>query len=377
VGRVATVLTILKYLGLALAAGSSIWGTVSDLTTSAPDGSKKLTPAGRVSIALTIVGLIISVISEDVQRRIAANQAAEEARRTNDIVIAGQPLTGLALTWEFHGLDNDLVQVLKKGDDDITKFLYHAQGNRNAAQEGALHRVEQLYPFLTALSRKLVKDNTSKKDSAKEEDAKKEEIPNVLVLLSLDDDQNAVVSFGFLQKDTPWSSTDKNKQSTRPPSVEADNNSFMGNSDLANWPSLDTKGNNATITWHLDPTTFSKSISRQNQFAIPTAKLPSVLHIALLFDIKDLPFDEGNFAAPLDLQFWFPLEGRHSRDGVTPPIVLSRGFSSSVRLVPNSSAVVVYDYDLSKVHETRFLDSYGEIGTESRCVIFEYQARSK
>src|SRR5262245_59944264 len=89
-----TWLTILKYLGLFLAAGSSIWGTVNTLTITAAHGRKRLTPAGGVSIALTICGLGISIVSEDLQRRQAssvhAEQVAAEAERTNEIIIAGQ-----------------------------------------------------------------------------------------------------------------------------------------------------------------------------------------------------------------------------------------------------------------------------------------------
>src|SRR5215831_19936247 len=86
-------LIILKYLGLGLAAGSSVWGTLNVLTITGSHGRKKLTTAGVISIALTILGLVISVVSEDLQRREAArSQAAQviaEAKRTNEIIVAG------------------------------------------------------------------------------------------------------------------------------------------------------------------------------------------------------------------------------------------------------------------------------------------------
>jgi hypothetical protein len=389
-------LTVLKYLGLALAAGSSIWGTVNELTVTV-DGRKKLTRAGRVSIALTILGLVISVTSEDIQRRIVAAQAAAEAQRTNDIVMGGQPLTGLTLSWTFGGLDKDLLDVLKKGDAEANKYLYHAQGNRDAQQNGALYRVDQLYPFLLALSRKLV--NETSIEPAKDTDAappkskanQKERIkatqeqpttpeqdPSVLMLLPLDDDQNAVLSFGFLAK-LPTEAQGKEKTpppSKIPPSIENTDYSYFGNTSLSNWPRLDQKADAVTIAWHLDPTTFASSISKQNQAIGPTAKLPEVLHIALIFDIDTLPFTNGNLAAPEDQTFWFAsAPGRGEIDPGPAPITLKNGFTSVIRLTPNSSALVAFNYDLHAIYETQFIDSYGENTRDARCVVLEYTVR--
>jgi len=63
------VLVVLKYLGLLVAASSSIWGTIHELTASGADQQKHLTHAGKVAIILTVSGLVISIISEDVERR--------------------------------------------------------------------------------------------------------------------------------------------------------------------------------------------------------------------------------------------------------------------------------------------------------------------
>jgi hypothetical protein len=71
-----TWLVLLKYLGLCLAAGSSIWGLVNQLTVNAPDGRKRLTRAGTVAISFTVLGLIVSLVSDDLQRR--ASDAAHK-----------------------------------------------------------------------------------------------------------------------------------------------------------------------------------------------------------------------------------------------------------------------------------------------------------
>ncbi|WP_271585823.1 hypothetical protein [Bradyrhizobium sp. CCBAU 53415] len=69
---------MLKYAGLCLAAGFSIWGTVNELTDKALDGTRRLTKAGLVAISFTVLGLIISLVSEDLQRR--ENDASHAAQ---------------------------------------------------------------------------------------------------------------------------------------------------------------------------------------------------------------------------------------------------------------------------------------------------------
>jgi hypothetical protein len=367
-----TWLTILKYLGLGLAAGSSVWATVNVLTVDPGDGRKHLTNAGRSSIMFTMLGLIISIVSEDLARRSAestqAAQVAAEAKRTNDIIIAGQPLTSLNLTWAFRGLDSGLVQLLKKGNDDANAFIVDQQGERDGQQNSAVFRERQLYPFLVALLRQFTKDNTKGGDS------------NVTVLFPLDDDQNAVVPFGFLDKEKAWlgPAASEAVKPANVPSLEIGSHEYIGNTGLLNWPDLQSDGTNATITWRLDPSTFAKSFSRQNQFILPTAKLPTILRVAVLFDIKVIPFATSNFALAFDQKFWnFPdYDDGQNRNFRGKVPLITNDFSSSVQLVPNNSSIVVYNYSLAQVYETLFRDSYGEANSDSRCLVFEYKLQN-
>jgi hypothetical protein len=364
-------LIILKYLGLGLAAGSSVWATINVLTVTSPNGRKKLTVAGVISITLTILGLVISVVSEDVQRRQAADsqaaRVAAEAKRTNDIIIAGQPLTSLTLTWKFHGLDADLEQQLKDGNDSATTFIEDQQGERDDQQNGAVFRENVLYPFLVALCRRFTNDPTTNDDA------------NVAVLLALDDDQNSVLPFGFLDSEKPWGGDpgEASKQPS-PPSLEIGSHDQYGNGDLNNWPNLYVDGRTATITWRLDPSTFAKSLNRQNQFIVPTAKAPGVLRIAIIFDIKELPFAAGNFALAEDQNFWnFPDYPDTQNENFRGKVALiTKDFASSVQLVPNNSSLINYNYSLSQVYETLFTDSYGEANSGLRCLVFEYKLES-
>src|SRR5262245_621499 len=80
------------------------------------------------------------------------------------------------------------------------------------------------------------------------------------------------------------------------PSLEIGSHRDLENTNLLNWPYLQVEETQATITWRLDPSTFARSLNRQNQFVVPTAKLPNVLPIAIRFDVEALPFAGRNFA---------------------------------------------------------------------------------
>jgi hypothetical protein len=365
-----TWLMTLKYAGLALAASSSIWATFNELTVTAPEGHKRVTVAGVVSIGLTLLGLLISFLSQDLERRrtakVAKEQVATEATRTNEIIIAGQPLTSLSLTWSFHGIDCGLAELLKKGDDDALAVIMDAQGGRGGEQNRSLYRGMQLYPFLLGLARSFARVSA------------KPDLFSILILVALDDDPNTVLPFGLIDNRvlSSWLQHSKIPEAPSLPSLETNMNACLGNSDLRNWPSLEASESDVIVYWRLDPSTFAKCISRQNNFVAPTAKMPHRLRIAALFDLSGLPFRPGNFALPVDENFWnFPdyQDNRNSNfRGTLDPI--TSDFTSSVELVPNNSDLVAYSYNLSRVYETLFRDGYGEAIKRLRCIVMEYEA---
>lgn len=403
----------LKYFGLMVGTASAVWGALLDLKEEGLGGKKRLTRAGKLSIGITIVSLVVSLTSAALGDRLAreADRTAakkrqdesfeqfrrhqelisgqlqeldkaeklrseqreqfdkltqREAKRTTDIIIAGQPLTSLTVTWAIRGLDAELVQMLKNGDENAMNFIKGEQGERGDEQNRAVFREEQLYPFLVALARHFTKDTA------------KDPNPNVVVLLALDDDHNSVLPFGFFDQTNPWLRRTASTASeyTVPPGVEIGGHSAFGNGKLPNWPWLQVHDTNVVITWTLDPLTFSTALNRQNNFIVPTAKCPSVLRIAILFDIKEEPpFVGGNFAIAEDQDFWrFPdypdTQNANSRGQLA---LITNKFSSSVRLIPNNSSLVTYNYGLNQVYESLFLDSYGDADSSLRCLIFEYK----
>ena len=361
-----TWLVILKYFGLVLAAGASIWGTVSVLAISDEGGRKHLTVGGRVAIGLTVTGLIVSIVFEDLQRRhaaiVARDQIVAEAKRTNEIIIAGQPLTSLAVYWKLWGLHPALAKLLANGNSNATTFIEDQQGERDDQQNSAVFREYQLYPFLLALARRFVGESAVDRND------------NVVVLIALDDDPNAVLPFGHLSDIAPWGNTSPGDSAISNPNIELGSNADLGDNALKEWPRLSVIPGQAEIVWRAGPTTFAKSINRQNDSIALTAKLPKALRIAILFDIASLPFEPRNFAKPVDDDFWkFPdyddTENDDPRGRLAP---ITNQFGSSVSLVPNNSADIAYVYRLKQVYETLFRDSYGEARSGVRAIVFEY-----
>jgi len=105
--------------------------------------------------------------------------------------------------------------------------------------------------------------------------------------------------------------------------------------------------------------------------------MPALLRIAVLFDITDVSFGHGNFAKPIDPNFWnFPdyedTVNDNFRGGLDP---ITQSFGSTVRLVPNNSTLVSFDYDLNRVYETLFINDGGEAEPGVRCIVFEFRLR--
>ena len=125
-------LVILKYLGLCLAAVSSVWGTMHDMTTTGPNGRKRLTKPGIGAIVLILAGLVVSIASEDLtQRQEAADQADRlrtEADRTNQIVLSAQPLTRLSWVLQISSEDPALHQAMQKAETAIQENAESSQG---------------------------------------------------------------------------------------------------------------------------------------------------------------------------------------------------------------------------------------------------------
>src|SRR5262249_29175424 len=66
----------------------------------------------------------------ETQANIAASKQEvleNNLRRTNEIIVAVQPLTSLSLTWEFQSADAGLREAMKKGQQAINKNAWTSQ----------------------------------------------------------------------------------------------------------------------------------------------------------------------------------------------------------------------------------------------------------
>ncbi|MET4037683.1 hypothetical protein ABMB68_009265 [Bradyrhizobium sp. RT4a] len=93
-----------------------------------------------------------------------------------------------------------------------------------------------------------------------------------------------------------------------------------------------------TFVWTFNPLTLANSIDRQNRATNPTARFPSRLKIAILYNIEDLPFREPDFAVAEAYSLWGnPDNGKGTVE--KPPL-------SNVKLIPNNLVESACRYEL-------------------------------
>src|SRR5262249_22291105 len=141
---------------------------------------------------------------------------------------------------------------------------------------------------------------------------------SVLVLIALDEGQNVILSFGKLDPSTTWTTA----KDVLSPRVLSGGISYCQDyysrcadtkvtREINNWPAIENingvpgaSGSGFAVQWDLDPLTLSHAVDRQNAAVSPTARLPAVLKVALLFNIHDLPFKSSNLALPAAYSLW-------------------------------------------------------------------------
>jgi len=106
--------------------------------------------------------------------------------------------------------------------------------------------------------------------------------------------RNAVLSFGRIGDNASWSHG--SNRSTAPERDDSQDHKSLPSAKVH----LATKRNGELsvygVDWALDPVSLANSMSRGNVAITPTARLPKILRLAILYDIKDLPFEDGNFS---------------------------------------------------------------------------------
>jgi len=266
-------LVFLKYFGICLAAASSVWGTLHDLTFKTHDDKKRLTRAGKVAVGMTLLGLAISILSEDLQHQYAAaaqrEQIATEARRTNRILLSAQPLTSLTLSLQFESSDAALRKALEQAKIQIHKNAEDEQGGIPPVRYETMEYQAHIIPLLRHLSR-MGFSAPAHPEAAK---TAKPNQSSVFALLPLDDARNTVLAFGSLKQKT--TETSPVAKDARLPAGFAplNDNARKGRTiPLLGVVFGDHGKVTCTLNWDLDPATLHNAVNCSVEEIHATAK---------------------------------------------------------------------------------------------------------
>jgi hypothetical protein len=354
------ILVVLKYVGLCLAAGSSVWGTIHNLTIDSPDGRRRITKAGFISIGLTILGLVVGVVSEDLQRRQSAteqsNQVTREAKRTNEIIIAAQPLASLFFSLSLRSSDESLLKQYKDAKQAIQENAETSQGGVPSVPFDTMEYESELIPFLRYLAVLSRQGDTSQQITT-EQYKSSTQMETVFAILPLDDSANTVLSFGRLENEAQWYDS-KSKFQLSTGFLPINSNARPGNSVPHLQVDLNDHGaSNYRLTWDLDPVTLENAINRGVEHIRATGKLPPKLEFAIFTGDEILPFGEGNFAESRAVNLWRSTtssgEKKKSRANL-PPIVLTIQVNGFTELTYSYRLVAIEQHTLYDREEDEF-----------------------
>lgn len=305
---------------------------------------------------------------------ISSKQSVLESNlhHTNDIIVAGQPLTSLAVGWHFESRSPELWQRIKEGEVAIDENAREATGPSHPVPLETMDYREALIPLLSRVAR-IASEPAAKDESDAEEATEKDEnepaetVETVIVLIALDDSENAILSFGQIRNDVAWF----NKEGE--PSISAgflSSQGFqVGNSIPSVLSSLaaNRRGRSSyMVNWNLDPDTLAKSVNRRNAAIPPTAKLPQTLKVAIFYDVTMIPFALNNFATPYAVNLWRDNETtRHN-------IPLSRELRNSTFFL-EVNGVRRPTYALKRMYRLDLINEY-EDDIETGCTLLEFEA---
>jgi hypothetical protein len=427
-------LLILSLLGAAITTTSSIWGATHKLSIDKPDGKKEILLSGKLSIAFTVIGLMITFCSGIIGYRNAVreadqkatkevlarremeeekrkkeldeilrenrmllaqefqtgilkaynkyliNEAELEAQRrelvfTRDIILSSQPLRSLSFSWRFSGLEKSVCQSLEHLEQDATDYIDGAE-DLFAGMYGKRHFETQAlvrrYKQLYPFLSYLTGTQSIESGSR---------IP-VLVVISFDEQSSAVVSFGLLAESiaaSPYSGELKSYGWSGGIEYE-DNFDAFEHMDL---PVSTTRKSAApyleriskreyAISWNLDAASLFNALDFATPQAFVPAKLPDRFKIMLFYGIEKLPFEQDNLAKPLDVMptFWSRFSEPYSHD--REDIFKKQTVSLSFNGQNNGAM-----YDVFKTEDTDVTESFDPPETYCRVKAFVCMRRDQ
>jgi len=371
-------LQITTYVGLCVGfvAGvtSQFW---KDSVEVAGTTRKRLTPVGWISLAISALGLLTGVTSEKIRHDLQVKEEASQHERqvkddairqkhAEELLAATQPLTSLSLNWKFSSTDPVLWKVMGEGEAKIGENAESSQGGSPRTPFDEEAYTDTLLPLLSYIARI---GPPFSQDPPVYEEGGPIDTSSVAVLMPLDDSQNAILSFGEIGPGVSWhpsseaaslSAGFRNSRLAKP--LRSGSSVPEASEELA---AVRTKTSSYQISWNLDPSTLANSIDRMNAGVASTAKMPSKLKVAIFYDMRALPFAEGNFGTTYAVNLW---SNRSIRDEKVDFSKTIDGFELS--LTVNGAKLPAYR--LTSIVRRSLSDAYDdEIST--RCTILEFE----
>jgi hypothetical protein len=350
-----TMLLVLSLLGAVVTTASSIFAAKNKLFIE-EGGKRTLLPSGYFSIGCTLIGLFITFSSgivgynnarlearekaekEQVKRRAEdekernrqlaqillenrENLARElqtgiinahnkflmdesvqqaqtrEAQFTREIILSGQPLKSLDISWKFNELSGSFAAFMKERIEDARDYpvrnsdLFDASfGGRFAELQNLVSRHKLLYPFFNYLGT-----------------GREEGISNapVLIQFSLDEPNSGIISFGRINRPLAGLKDNEAVESGFSGAVEFEEDlEVFARHDLpvsklrtSSFPSLERiSARQYQLSWQLDPSSLSNAMDFSSSKTFFPAKLPDHFRIILYYGIENLPFKGTNLA---------------------------------------------------------------------------------
>lgn len=395
---------ITKYLGVVVGTASSVWGAIHELNKSGPDGQKRLTTAGKFSIAITIVSFVVSLASAAVgdrlariadndaqkrrqddaiaqitrhqelisgelqaldaadktrseQRRQFDELAQREAKSTRNIVFSAQPLRSLNVDWVFPALTPSTSQQIVEAENKLKKpaefLLYRLFDGRSTPeyfqQYFDMRQDALLTPVLNSLGGAGWSDDST------------------VALFALDDSAAVVLPLGYVTLEQLGFKEDAAGSpagSPKPISVAAGvrfHEKFENGNDVTprlrsfvspfSAADVHMKGHSLTISWDLPSTDCMRAIDKADPSIVVTARMPDRMRVMILTHIYESPWETGestNMNVPLPWQ-----------EAKTTDITPTTFRGSRLRITANDVREMSATYTMKLVSITQLYD--GEI----------------
>jgi len=406
---------------------SHVWKSSVDI-----DGriAKRLTPFGWLSLGVALIGLSSSVASElirvNIRTTTEAQQKAEAAqkklseeqeaqwravtaelltnankeieanlgktisgfqaeqetslRNMHEIILAGQPLLSLSFNLSFSSEDAALWKAMRQGQDDVRKNAEDEQGGVPEVPYEAEDYGAMLLPMLSFIAHvgsesaaaKQYETNKSLATSSNStpvnwlESSKN----SIVVLMPLDDSDNTVLSFGQIGPNSVW--WDKEGDDALSSGFLTGRGFKTGNS----WPTvgLAPAGKSPggvsrySVGWTLDPVTLSTAIQKTNKAITPTARLPRVLKLVILYDVVDLPFRKNDFGTTYAVNLWS--DNAYARTAVPHG---SEFENAKLTVEVNGFLEKKYDYVLKDLYRLS-LSQEDDDPFDTGCTVLEFES---